>query len=81
MVPFWILPPQTPASIHCFDKAEDGHFPAAIAPMYEPTGPSRSAACRPVVFQTRTALPALPSLLKSPVTLPSRYCCGTPAEY
>jgi len=32
-------------------------------------GPSRSAACRPTVFHTLTSLHALPSLLKSPVTL------------
>jgi hypothetical protein len=45
-----------PASIHCFDEAEDRHFPAALAPMYEPTGPSRSAACRPAMFHALTAL-------------------------
>jgi hypothetical protein len=54
------------ASIHSIDAAEDRLFTATFAPMYEPTGPSRSAACRPAVFHTQTALHALPSLLKSP---------------
>jgi len=78
---FWILPPHTPRLNSPLWRGGRQAFHRDIRGRVRTNGPSPSAACQPAVFHTRTALHVQPSLLKSPVTLLSRYCCGTPAEY